>query len=139
MLLAKLKFTFGLLLIPIISFSQFNIQNHEIEWMFDSELSLGDTILNSSSSSIENHFVFENLSSDTFHLGSKYSFFDCAFNKNIYGVKNDEYSFRLNPIFSIQKGSDSYVSTRRGGYARGTLGKKFSWVTSFYENYQSPL
>lgn len=105
--------------------------------MFDSELSKGDTVWNSNTSSIENHFVFENLSSDTFHIDSKFSFFDWAFNKDIYGVKNEEYSFKLNPIFNIQTGSDNYVSTRRGGYARGTLGKKFSWVTSFYENYQS--
>ncbi len=136
-MLVKRIFIVGVLLIPIFSFAQFNIQNHEVEWMFDSELSEGDTILNSSSSSIENHFVFEGLSSDSFTLKSKYSFFNWAFNKNIYGVKNEDYTFRLNPIFSIQSGGGEYVSTRRGGYARGAIGQKFKWVTSFYENYQS--
>ena len=105
--------------------------------MFDHELSKGDTILNSNISSIENNFIFERLPSDTFRIRSKYSFFDWAFNKNIYGVNRGDYSFTLNPVFDIQKGENKYFSTRRGGTARGTLGSKFKWVTSFYENYQS--
>ena len=59
------------------------------------------------------------------------------FNKNIYGVKNDKYSFRLNPIFNVSTGSDKFYGSRRGGSARGTIGTKFKWVTSFYENYQN--
>ena len=105
--------------------------------MFDEELSEGDTTWNSNNSSFETYFVFESLSSDSFKVNTKYSFFNWAFNKNIYGVKRNDYTFRLNPIFSIQKGGDGFYSTRRGGYARGSIGKKFQWVTSFYENNQS--
>ena len=137
MLLANFRLAFGILLLPIISFAQFNILNHEVEWMFDRELSGGDTLLNSNISSIENNFIFENLSSDTFRLSSKYSLIDWAFNKNIYGIKREDYTFILNPVFDIQTGSGNYFSTRRGGYARGSIGSKFMWVSSFYENYQS--
>ncbi len=105
--------------------------------MFDNELSKGDTLLNSNISSIENNFVFENISSNSFSLNSKYKIIDWVFNKNIYGVKKDEYTFILNPVFNIQTGSDNYFCTRRGGYARGSIGSKFKWVTSFYENYQN--
>ncbi len=105
--------------------------------MFDRELSAGDTLLNSNISSIENNFVFEELPCDTFRLSSKYSLIDWAFNKNIYSVKRDDYTFVLNPVFDIRKGSGDFFSTRRGGYARGSIGSKFKWITSFYENYQS--
>ena len=119
------KVVIGILLFPTIAFSQFNILNHEIEWMFDNELSKGDTLLNSNISSIENNFVFENISSNSFSLNSKYKIIDWVFNKNIYGVKKDEYTFILNPVFNIQTGSDNYFCTRRGGYARGSIGSKF--------------
>lgn len=133
----NIRFVFGLIFFPIISYAQFNVLNHEIEWMFDQQLSKGDTLLNSNISSIENNFVFETLPLDSFNINSKYSLIDWAFNKNIYGVKNEAYSFTLNPIFNIQTGSQNYFSTRRGGYARGSIGSKFKWITSFYENYQN--
>lgn len=136
MSLAKFKFVFGLFLFPLALIGQLNLLNHEVEWMFDKELSIGDTSWNSNINSFDNHFIFEGLSSDSFHLASKYKFVDWAFNKNIYGVKNEDYTFRLNPTFNIQSGSSGLISTKRGGYARGSIGKKFKWVTSFYENYQ---
>tara|TARA_B100000401_G_scaffold388442_1_gene293628 strand:- start:393 stop:1946 length:1554 start_codon:yes stop_codon:yes gene_type:complete len=133
----NVKLIFGLLCFQVCAFAQFDVLNHEVEWMFDKELSKGDTSWNSNISSIENNFIFEKLPSDTFQLKSKYSFVDWAFNKNIYGFKSEDYTFALNPIFDLQLGSNNCFSTRRGGYARGTIGGKFRWITSFYENYQS--
>ncbi len=137
MLQAEKIVAFFFLFSASIAYSQLNILNHELEWMFDEELSKGDTSWNSFNNSLEAAFVFETLSSDTFNVSSKYSFFDWIFNKNIYGVKKEDYTFRLNPIFTVQGGGDGVYSTRRGGYARGTIGKKFKWVTSFIENNQS--
>tara|TARA_Y100001934_G_scaffold283073_1_gene400353 strand:- start:1141 stop:2691 length:1551 start_codon:yes stop_codon:yes gene_type:complete len=134
---ANVNLIFGFLCFPIFAFTQFDVLNHEVEWMFDEALAKGDTSWNSNISSIENNFIFEKIPSDTFLLKSKYSFIDWAFNKNIYGFKSEDYTFTLNPVFDVQLGSNNYFSTRRGGYARGSIGSKFRWITSFYENYQS--
>ena len=94
------------ILFAFYSKAQFNILNNDIKWMFDKELSKGDTILNSNINSLEAYFVFEDLPSDSFLYPVKSPFFNWMFNKNIYGVKNEKYSFRLNPIFDISTGSD---------------------------------
>tara|TARA_B100000683_G_scaffold277655_1_gene337723 strand:- start:25409 stop:26965 length:1557 start_codon:yes stop_codon:yes gene_type:complete len=116
--------------------AQLNWVNHEIEWMFNDELSLGDTVLNSNNSSINAHFVFEMLSSDTIQFGINNRWGDWLFNQNTLHVENDSYTFILRPIFNLQSGTSKYLSTRRGGFATGTIGEKFKWVSSFYENYQ---
>ena len=136
----RIRITFFFLVSTIASFitkGQLNIVNHEIEWMFDDELSLGDTSWNSNSTSLEAYFIFDHLSTDTFNFSSKNKLIDWMFNKDIYGTKNQEYSFRFNPVFDLKTGGGDYLSTRRGGYAAGTIGSKFQWCSSFYENYQS--
>lgn len=137
MLQAKIKLAFVLVFSAFVSNAQLNILNHDLEWMFNEELSKGDSSWNACNNSLEAHFIFEELSSDSLEVRSKYKFIDWVFNKSIYGVDKEDYTFRLNPIFSIQRGQDGIFSTRRGGYARGTIGSKFKWVTSFYENNQS--
>ena len=104
--------------------------------MFDDELSIGDTVWNSNSTSLETYFIFNELSTDTLKSPSKNKLVNWLFNKNIYSVENKEYSFRLNPIFDVKIGGENYLSTRRGGYAAGTIGSRFNWSSSFYENYQ---
>ena len=137
-MLVKFKITVSLFIFfAFFTKAQFNILNNDVKWMFDKELSKGDTILNSNINSLEAYFVFENLPSDSYSYPIKSPFFNWMFNKNIYGVKNDKYSFRLNPIFNVSTGSDKFYGSRRGGSARGTIGTKFKWVTSFYENYQN--
>jgi hypothetical protein len=125
-----------LIIAPYIVNAQLNVVNHELEWMFDNELSKGDTVWNSNSTSLEAYFIFDELITDTFNFPSKNKFLNWMFNENIYGVDNQEYSFRLNPIFDIKTGGGNYISTRRGGYVTGTIGSKFQWSSSFYENYQ---
>ena len=114
--------------------AQLNWVNHEIEWMFNDELSLGDTCLNSNNSSLDAHFIFEALSSDTFQFNINNRWGDWLFNRNTLHVENDSYTFTLRPIFNLQSGTSKYLSTRRGGFATGTIGKKFKWISSFYEN-----
>ena len=138
MLLIRFSFFFWILTnYPFIIKGQLNVVNHEIEWMFDDGLSSGDTLWNSNSTSLEAYFIFDDLATDTFHFPSKNKFIDWMFNKDIYGTTNQEYSFRLNPIFDLKNGGGDYLSTRRGGYAAGTIGSKLQWCSSFYENYQS--
>ena len=137
--MSQAKSKFVLLLFVFFSFcsrGQFNLMNHEIEWMFDKELSVGDTILNSSNASFESHFVFETLSSDSFNFSSKHSIFDWFLNKNVIGFKNENYSVRINPYCDCELGNNDYISLRRGAVARGTIGTKFKWVSAYYENHQ---
>ena len=122
---------------PFITKAQLNVVNHEIEWMFDDELSIGDTLWSSNSTSLDVYFIFQDLSTDTFKFPSKNKYINWMLNKDVYSAKNKEYSFILNPIFDIKAGGSNYLSTRRGGYVAGTIGSRFYWSSSFYENYQS--
>lgn len=120
---------------PLIA--QFNGLNNEVKWMFADELADSDTSWSASKTNIHDYSVFETLSSDSLKINSKYTFFNWLFNKNIYGVSKKDYTFRLNPIFNVNIGSSDYLSARRGGFVQGTIGSKFSWYSTFYENLQA--
>lgn len=116
--------------------AQFLGLNNEVKWMFADELANQDTSWSASRTNIHDLFIFENISTDSLKFNIKSPFFNWLFNKNIYGVKKESYSFRLNPIFEVSKGNSGIFSTMRGGFAQGTIGAKFKWYSSFYENYR---
>ena len=58
------------------------------------------------------------------------------FNSDFLSVKNEDYSFVLNPLFHFELAEDNekrYVNTR-GLEVKGRVGEKLSFYSSFYEN-----
>lgn len=130
-------FSFSLLLtITFSSHAQFNIVNHELEWMFDDYLSQGDTVLNSSNNSFDAFFVFDELPTDSMSYGFKSPFLNWLTNKNLYQVRKENYSFTFNSIANASLGTQDHLRAQRGAYVRGTIGSKFKWVSSYYETIQ---
>ena len=63
-----------------------------------------------------------------------------AFNEHFFQVRTEDFYLDIDPVFAFEPGKDfsaiedlRFVNTR-GVQAQGSIGKKFSFFTSFYEN-----
>ena len=63
-----------------------------------------------------------------------------AFNEHFFQVRTDDFFLDIDPVFAFEPGKDfsndedfRFISTR-GVQAQGSIGTKFSFITSFYEN-----
>lgn len=66
--------------------------------------------------------------------------FKKAFNEHFFHVRTDDFYLDIDPVFAFEPGKDfsddeglRFINTR-GVQAQGSIGKRFSFVTSFYEN-----
>jgi hypothetical protein len=70
-------------------------------------------------------------------LDSKSSFLKALYNKNALKVSKADFELVLNPLFHLEYGNsddkDRYINTR-GFEAKGRIGNKVRFYTSFYEN-----
>lgn len=63
-----------------------------------------------------------------------------AFNEHFFQVRTDDFYLDIDPVFAFEPGIDladcnkDYFVNTRGVQAQGSIGKKFSFFTSFYEN-----